>query len=349
MAQNKNNRQDIAKLVSRLDAVLKGQKTLLIVLHNNPDPDCMASAFALSFLAQKRYNIESRLVYGGIIGRAENRIMARELNIPLIKASRIGYKRYDRIALVDTQPTAGNNIYPEDAPFHIVIDHHAYTSRNSAPFLLNDPQVGATATLLIELLEVCDLMGCMPVDLATALVYGIKSETQDLGRETGPRDVKAYLWVFVKASMPKLARITHPRLSRSYYKTLGKALRNAKSYRHVMVSHVGAVTTPDIVAEVADLLLKHERISWTFCTGRFRNDIIISIRSAQPNAKAGQLIRALLKDRKNCGGHDTFAGGKMTIKDLSDDKVAEMIDDIEVNFARQLGVKKVKWKKLIHD
>jgi nanoRNase/pAp phosphatase (c-di-AMP/oligoRNAs hydrolase) len=347
MPQNKNNKQDVAKLVTRLDAVLEGQKKLLIVLHNNPDPDCMASAFALSFLAQKRYNIESKLIYGGIIGRAENRIMARELNIPLVRASRIGYKRYDRIALVDTQPTAGNNIYPDDAPFHIVIDHHAYTSKKSAPFSLNDPQVGATATLLIELLEACDLMGSIQVDLATALVYGIRSETQDLGRETGPRDVKAYLWVFVKASMPKLARITHPRLSRSYYKTLGNALRNAKSYRHLMVSDVGTVTTPDIVAEVADLLLRHERISWTFCTGQFRKDIIISIRSSQPNAKAGQLIRALLKDRKNCGGHDTYAGGKMSVKDLPAGTVLKMIDEIQVNFARQLGVKKVKWKNLI--
>jgi hypothetical protein len=114
-----------------------------------------------------------------------------------------------------------------------------------------------------------------------------------------------------------------------------------------MVSDVGTVTTPDIVAEVADLLLRHERISWTFCTGQFRKDIIISIRSSQANARAGQLIRSLLKDRRNCGGHDTYAGGKMSVKDLPAGTVLKMIDEIQVNFARQLGVKKVKWKDLI--
>ena len=105
---------DIGKNLAALDQILQGQKKLLIVLHNNPDPDALASALALRYLGQKRYHIQASIAYGGLIGRAENREMVQELKIPLKEITRIRYSAYSRIALLDTQPGVGNNsLIPE--------------------------------------------------------------------------------------------------------------------------------------------------------------------------------------------------------------------------------------------
>ena len=87
-------------------------RQLLIIVHNNPDPDAIASAEALRFLVENRSGVKVSIAYGGYIGRAENREMVRQLGIRLKQFNRIRLGNYDCIALVDTQPGAGNNSLP---------------------------------------------------------------------------------------------------------------------------------------------------------------------------------------------------------------------------------------------
>ena len=42
---------------------------LLIMTHNYPDPDALATATALAYLAEQGAKVKSRIVYGGSIGR----------------------------------------------------------------------------------------------------------------------------------------------------------------------------------------------------------------------------------------------------------------------------------------
>jgi len=86
-------------LLNQFDRVLENQKKLLIVLHNNPDPDALASGLALSYLVKERYNIRSTIAYGGMIGRAENQALVREIKIPLKKIRRIRFAAYDKIVV----------------------------------------------------------------------------------------------------------------------------------------------------------------------------------------------------------------------------------------------------------
>ena len=89
----------------------EGQQKLLIVLHNHPDPDALASGFALQYLAEKRYKLKAHIDYDGVVSRAENLAMVQELRVPLKKISRIKFEDYDRIALLDTQLGQGNNLH----------------------------------------------------------------------------------------------------------------------------------------------------------------------------------------------------------------------------------------------
>jgi nanoRNase/pAp phosphatase (c-di-AMP/oligoRNAs hydrolase) len=338
---------DLEKHLAKLDQSLEGHKNLLIVLHNNPDPDALASAYAFSYLAQKRYTIQTHIAYGGLIGRAENWAMVRELKIPLKKIERIRYPNYSRIALLDTQPGAGNNSLPFDVACHIVIDHHPKRHEVKSGFVMIDPLIGTTATMIIQLLDASGLT--IPTDIATALSYAIRSETQDLGREASDQDVAAYFMVYPKASMRKLARIIHPKLSHAYFVILAKALQQARMSRHLICAHLGDVPMPEIVAEMADMLLRHQRISWALCTGRFKNTLLLSLRSSNPKAKAGRIIKHLVPDQNNAGGHDMLAGGRIALGELQEDEITILEIKLSQQFAKLMGYVNVDWKPLLED
>ncbi|MGB3862231.1 MAG: hypothetical protein WA915_09095 [Candidatus Aminicenantaceae bacterium] len=64
---------------------LPPKKRVLILPHDNPDPDAIASAWGLSYLLKKKLGLASTIAYSGLIGRTENRELVRELKIPLVK------------------------------------------------------------------------------------------------------------------------------------------------------------------------------------------------------------------------------------------------------------------------
>ncbi len=273
--------------------------------------------------------------------------MVSKLKIPMKQINRIRFASYSRVAVVDTQPVAGNNSLPAEVPCHIVIDHHPRRANLKADLVLVSPEIGATATILVEWLEESQL--AIPADLATALTYAISSETQDLGREADKRDVQAYLKVFTKSSMRKLAKIFHPSLPRAYFIMVAKALNKAKSFRNLICAHLGEISTPEIVAEMADFLLRHQRIGWSLCTGRFGDDLIISLRASNPKAKAGKFVRQLISRQikaplNKVGGHDMTAGGRIPLKDILKDDVVELETRLSQDFAQLKGYKDVEWK-----
>ncbi|MBD3290470.1 phosphoesterase [candidate division KSB1 bacterium] len=344
--KNKNENKHI-EIMSELDKQLEGQKRLLIVLHNNPDPDAIASAYCLRFLTEKRYGLVANIAYDGLIGRAENRALVREVKIPLKNINRIKYGTYDRVAMIDTQPGAGNNVLPENVHCHIIIDHHPQRKGLESEVILVDTEVGASATLLIEILMQTKLS--MSSDMATALSFAIKTETQDLGRETSERDIDAYFKAYSRASMRKLARISMPKLPHSYFVTLDKMLKRTRIFRHLICAHLGDVPTPEIVAEMADFLLRHERMGWAFCTGRFKENLYISMRASSNKANAGKLIKDLVPDRNLAGGHGMFAGGTIPLKKMPSEEISILEIRLNQKFAKLMGHDDPDWKPLLED
>lgn len=334
-------------VLTELDGLFSGQRTLLILTHNNPDPDALASGMALRYLAERRYGLRATLSYEGFVWRAENQALVRELHIRLRKGGARRAHRFDRVAVVDAQPGAGNVQLPSDVTCHLVIDHHARQRGLQAQATLIDRQVGATATLLLELIQAAGLP--LTADLATGLSYAIRSETQDLGREASPRDARAYYAVLPLSSARKLARIIHPKLPRAYFAVLARTLARARIFRNVLTANIGEVPGPDVVAEMADMLLRCARVSWALCTGRFGGNLVLSVRASSPRARADRLIKALVPDPRNAGGHDTFAGGLIALDSAEPAKVAELEERLCREFARRLGYEVTEWKALIAD
>lgn len=339
--------QDNHEICQALDRVLIGKKNLLIVMHDNPDPDAIASAWALQFLVKNQYQIESKLAYGGFIGRAENRAMVRELKIQLKRINRIRFSEYDCIALMDTQPGSGNHSLPKNIKCHIVFDHHSRKRGLKADFAMIKPDLGTTATLIYQCLEAFNLT--ISADLATALAYGIRSDTQDLGREASKQDINAYLAVYSRSSVRKLAKITQPRLSRSYFIHIYEAIKQTKVFRHIMCIHLEDIPYPEIVGEIADLMLRYKGISWCLCTGRYHKNLILSLRSSNRKANSRVIIQKLVRDAKSAGGHDLFAGGKIKLTSSSKNELNEMQNQISQDFVRLIGYHEANWKSLIEE
>ncbi|MFH1263433.1 MAG: DHHA1 domain-containing protein [Pseudomonadota bacterium] len=301
--------------------------------HNHPDPDSIASAAALQEIASVLGGAKSTLAYGGILGRSENIHMVRYLGLNLKSLEKIEPSKFDRIALVDTQPRTGNNALPKKVLPDLVIDHHPIIApTRRVKFVDIREEYGATASILTEYMFQFGLE--IDRNLATALLYGIKSETQDLGREAHAIDVECYVRLFPIANKRLLAKIVNSRVTLSYFRFLVNAIQNAHVAGNAVVTRLSEVDNPDIIPEFADMMLRLQGTSWAFCIGDYSGSIYLSIRTTNLKKNAGALMKQLVKGKGNGGGHGQIAGGKIDVPDLEPWQVHEMEDEIEADFLR---------------
>lgn len=325
MSETTAVRHQIAKNARALLRFLSEQKEsispLLIMTHDYPDPDALASAYALSYIAEKAYGIQTKVCYGGIIGRMENRAMVKSLRIPVHRLRNSDFKKYRNVAIVDTQPCFENNSFPKNRKAAIVIDQHGFDKKPVADLAIVNTECGATSVILAEALLL--LKSDVPVRLATALAYGILSDTLNLYRAKHAEIIEIYQAILAKSDLKALAKIQNPSRSRRFFATLSKGVQNAKILRGLIVSHLGRVENPDLVSQMADFLLNYEKIAWAICTGRFKGKLYVSLRSEKPAAQAGEILRDIFENRGEAGGHGLIAGGSFYIGDTAADTVWE--------------------------
>lgn len=314
--------------LNQLLRVTEGSAPLIILPHDNPDPDALASAAALRFIVQQAHEEKEIIIaLGGIVGRAENRAMLRYLNINLVPVGEIDFSAKPQVALVDTQPGRSNNSLPEGFHPTIVIDHHPeYGSYADVSFLDLRNGYGATSTILTEYLE--ESHADVESKIATALFYGINAETQDLGREATPQDVAACQFLYPYTNKRRLAKIENARVPREYFKVFRDALEEAVLYDTVVISVLNEVQYPDMVAEVADFLLRLDEAEWAMAIGVYKDNLHVSLRTTNRDVNAGEILQKVLGS-KSAGGHDMIAGGRIKIseKGVAVEKAAVRIKD----------------------
>jgi len=298
--------------LAQLNEILSQGKSLLIVMQNYPDPDAIAAAAALRVLANNLATVNCTFAAAGMVIRAENRALVKYLNLKLHRLVNIDIDKYDLVAFVDTQPNMGNNSLLLTKPADIVIDHHpTVSSTRSANFTDIRSKYGATSTIMTEYLVAANITPEIPV--ATALLYGISSDTQDLGRETTQADINAHVMLYPLANKRMLSRIQHSTVPVSYFKILHTALQNAVIFGTGTFISLGYSENPDMIAEIADILLKNEDTEWILCCGVHNNNLLLSLRSSNQDAKAGELMHKLVARLGKGGGHNTLAGGQIPL------------------------------------
>lgn len=319
---------------------------LLILTHENPDPDSIAAGAALEYIAATSLGLPTTLAYAGIIGRAENKAMVELLGFDLAEFDPGLLAPRQAIAIVDAQPEAGNLPLPPDVVPTIVIDHHPLTpALAQARFVDVRPLYGATSTILAEYL--LELRLPIPSHLATALYYGIKADTQNLSRHTTDADWRAYTYLWALVDKDLLPKIEYPRLPRQYFETFRAAMERAYVYDGIVVSTLEEMDNPNAVAEVADLLLRLEGIVWSLCLGFFGDYLYVSLRTSDPDLHAGQAVRKALRGIGSSGGHGVMAGGKVLVAHATREERRKALWEVESRFLTALGARREAREKLL--
>ena len=338
-------RKAIHKKLSGLKAALEGKCRLLIVLQDSPDPDALASAAALKVLVNHLANIPGSITHRGEIGRGENRALAQYLRLNMHQCEHIEFDRFDLIAMVDTQPYTGNNGLPEHVLPDIVIDHHpCKRTTYRVPFHDVRGRYGAASTILYEYLEAAGIVP--PVPVATGLLYGIRSDTQDLGRDCIEADIQAGQALFMLANKRALSEIQRGHVQRSYYQLLARALGNTQVFKDAAVSSLGDLHHADMISEVADLLLRDDDISAVMCFGLCDDQLCISIRTRDPARRSDHLIRRVVSRLGTGGGHPNYAGGQIPVTTPQRRKAVE--SQVTRRFLKALKLESVSGVSLLH-
>ncbi len=300
-----------AKLLGFLEKNKEQLSPLLILTHDYPDPDAIGSAVALQYIAKKLFKIKSKIVYGGIIGRIENQILVNSLQLPVFKLKKSDLKNYQNIALVDTQPIFKNNALPKNKKATLVIDQHYPDSRPDVKFYANDPGCGATCVILAQALLQAKIK--IPTKIATALVYGIITDTSNFFRSHRPDVVNTYIDILPFCDVGKLVKIQNPRLSAAFYKTLVQGIGKSKCYKKLIFTHLGTISDPSIAAQVADMLLAYDGVEYALCTGRHHSMLRVSLRTTQQKKSAPDILHDILGGKGDSGGHGYIAGGSLLV------------------------------------
>jgi nanoRNase/pAp phosphatase (c-di-AMP/oligoRNAs hydrolase) len=335
-----------AKL-ERLIQYAKGHKRALVLTHDNPDPDSIASAVALVHILERMAGMEGVVAYGGIVGRAENRAMVRVLKLPVVPIARVVFEDHDLICMVDTQPEQGNHSLPARHFPDVVIDHHPERPETRlAPIADVGGEIGATSTVVVEYFRASGLK--MPAQIATALYYGIKADTRDLGRQTTPADVDAYLWLFPMVDKEALAEIEHPRLPIEYFQLYHTAIERALVYDHAVVCDLEEIYAPDMVAEVAERFLFLEDVKWSLAFGEYEGQLYFSLRTSDRRMNAGRLIREVIEEKGgSAGGHGSMAGARVPLRGLGPAARTRFEQELVQRFLKEFGVKAKKGKRMV--
>ncbi len=331
----------------RLLATLQPFSRVVVVSHVNPDPDSLASMLGVKALVEATQPGKPVLLtLDGIIARSENRAMVDLIRIPMVPVEAANPDAATAVVMVDTQPRTGRRSSEAATP-QVVIDHHD-TGGVLDGVLFRDirTHLGATSTMITGYL--IEQRVIVPPALATALLYGIESETMGYPREASSLDDGALIWLFPRADKDLLARIRNPKLPQSHFATFQNALANAFLYDHLVVSWCGSVTQPDIVAEIADFFIRFDQVNWALAAGVFDGQMKLSLRAGQLGGRAGETLQAVVNGLGHAGGHDKRAGGAIALADPCPEGVEGLLRTIRRRLLDQLQIDEQQGRRLLN-
>ena len=318
--------------LSTLQSLLADGTELTIVCHNNPDPDCLASAFALGRIAAAAGIDERRILYSGDISHQQNRafINLLEMNLTAFDAEAVVNRPDDSlVAFVDHSRPGANNEVPEDTPIDIVIDHHP-NDEIEARFVDHRESVGATATILTEYVETLDLP--LETSLATALLFAIRRETLGFLRGATEDEYAAAGYLHGAADRDLLRRLATPSVSGATVDAIADAIRHRDVRGSVLISHVGRTSERDSLPQAADYLATLEGVQTAIVFGIVDDSIHLSARSTDARLHAGQLLSEAFTAVGSAGGHREMAGGEVPLGVFADygdgDQLVAMVEQV---------------------
>jgi nanoRNase/pAp phosphatase (c-di-AMP/oligoRNAs hydrolase) len=330
----------------RLLRALQGKKNILITTHRHPDPDALASGWALCLLLQDKLP-EATLTMsvkdmpeGGV-----NETFVRRSNLKLAPWDDSALSGFDAIILTDVMPESASSPLPPGVAPVAVIDHHRTRRKPKCAFRDIRPDVGATSSIIFS--YYMEVEHPISPDLAATLLYAIESDLAGAAGQPGELDNIALSGLTLLADTRKLYQMRYVDLPQSYYLSYSSGLANAMYYDSAIVSHLDTIDSPEKPAMIADFLLRFELVQWSLVTAVYENRLAISLRTSNGKMSAADMIRRLLRGQGDGGGHRSKAGGFIPLDSTAPAAVDRKRTLLRRRLLRALGIKQTQGKRLV--
>jgi nanoRNase/pAp phosphatase (c-di-AMP/oligoRNAs hydrolase) len=220
---------------ARLNALLKKARAVLIVGHQNSDPDAVCSAYAFSVLARR---INRKLAVSFTSPEGVSKLSKQVLNsVPLQVDDRPDLSRVDLVITVDTNTLQQLGKFKEPVlnsmkPI-VMIDHHAPHPENvkTATLVLSDEKATSTCEMIL------DMYGEFRIPLSRgvsqALMIGLIVETGHMSIATSRTFKSACALIKAGADPETAMALTRTTMDES------ERIARIRSAQRVRLEHVG--------------------------------------------------------------------------------------------------------------
>jgi nanoRNase/pAp phosphatase (c-di-AMP/oligoRNAs hydrolase) len=326
--------------------LLEGKKNILITTHRYPDPDALASGWALRTLlcaklsgAAVSFSIRDQLSTG------VNETFVRKSKLALVPWDETKLDQYDAIILTDVTTGVSYNPLPDGVTPFAIIDHHRNRRKPKSEFLDVRPDVGATSSIIFSyFMEVEE-----PISptLAASLLYAIESDLAGAAGQPGTLDNIALSSLTLLADTRMLYEMRYVDLPQAYYLCYSSGLASAMYYENAIIAHLDTIDSPEKPAVIADFLLRFELVQWALVTAVYENRLVISLRTSANKLSAADMIRKLLRGQGDGGGHRTKAGGFMPLENATPAEIERKRTLLRKRYLSALGIKATPGKRLV--
>jgi nanoRNase/pAp phosphatase (c-di-AMP/oligoRNAs hydrolase) len=303
--------------VAQYQRYFSDAERVLILLHNDPDPDALASGLALRNVLHRT---KTTAIIGAVEGvtRPENLRMVNLLDIHVEAVTPQSVREYSRVAMVDVQPHYfGGLIDHAD----LVIDHHPEQPGYTAVFKDIRPDYGSTATVLTEHLRAVDVN--ISERTATAMLYAIKSDTLFFNRQTNRVDIEAFSYLYPLADAALIRKMEGAEITEERLDYVLKAHAYGRLLDQAFCAFLGPSAREDFIPYIADFFLQLEGVKWTVIGGIVDDSVVISVRNLGYSRNAGEFVRHYFAELGSAGGHRAMAKAVVPVKAFTE-KFGEM-------------------------
>jgi nanoRNase/pAp phosphatase (c-di-AMP/oligoRNAs hydrolase) len=286
--------------VQQYQRFLADAERILILLHNEPDPDAMASGLALRTVLHRTRATAVIAALEGVT-RPENIRMANLLDIHVETISQDVIQDFDRVCMVDVQP----HYFPGLDRVDLVIDHHPEQHGYNAVFKDIREDYGSTCTILTEHLRAID--ASISERTATAMLYAIKSDTLFFNRQANRCDIEAFSHLYPLADANLIRKMEGAEITMERLQLITKATQRGQMTDQIFSVFLGEVPRDDAIPYVADFFLQLENVRWTLVSGLVHGSFVMSVRNLGYTKNAGDFVRRYFVDIGSAGGHRAMA------------------------------------------
>jgi len=289
------------------------------------------------------------IIYGGEIGYDENKALINLLGIEAVPIAKIkNMQDYSKIALIEASIPGENNSLSKEIRPDIIIDHHPFdATKISADYIDIRPELGATSTILTEYLTKLDYE--ISEELATLLLYGIKTDTGGFTRGATSKDLQAVALLYPKASQELLNKIETPLMSSETLDVLGEAIRTGEALEACCWPMWALLRKGTPCPQAADHLLKLEGVTVVLVYGLSKKVVHISARNKDIRINLGDALEQAFGDIGEAGGHPTAAAAKINLGLFGSAKDKESLlklaeEAITDRFLKVVGIEEKTYK-----